>query len=102
MPKAKRLHMRYPSETVWNTVFISIVGVVLAICLWVGYVVPFIEVLREPSGARYVASQRREPFHSLGCEWADAIPTDEAVFYKHTWNAFEDGHRPCKFCNPKE
>ena len=48
----------------------------------------------------YVASRIREPFHRLSCRWANEILPSNAVYYETRDEAANDGHRPCKICNP--
>jgi micrococcal nuclease len=53
--------------------------------------------LAEP---QYVASSLREPFHVTSCKWAQRISPHNAVYYNTRDEAINDGHRPCKVCNP--
>ena len=49
---------------------------------------------------QYVASIHKEPFHRLSCRWAQKISPKNAVYYNTREEAIQDGHRPCKVCNP--
>lgn len=49
---------------------------------------------------QYVASVRKEPFHRVSCKWAQKISPKNAVYYNTREEAVQDGHRPCKVCNP--
>ena len=53
-----------------------------------------------PETAMYVASYKRDPFHSRDCRWAQKISPANAVYYDTREEAIADGHRPCKVCNP--
>ena len=48
----------------------------------------------------YVASIRREPFHSLDCIWAKRISPANLQTFKTRDKAIKAGHRPCKVCRP--
>lgn len=49
---------------------------------------------------QYVASVNKEPFHRVSCRWARKISPKNAVYYNTREEAIQDGHRPCKVCNP--
>jgi micrococcal nuclease len=49
---------------------------------------------------QYVASRLREPFHVSSCKWAQRISPANAVYYDTRDKAIDDGHKPCKVCNP--
>lgn len=49
---------------------------------------------------QYVASVNKEPFHRVSCRWARKISPSNAVYYNTRQEAINDGHRPCKVCNP--
>ena len=49
---------------------------------------------------QYVASVNKEPFHRISCRWAQKISPKNAVYYNTREEAIQDGHRPCKVCNP--
>ena len=49
---------------------------------------------------QYIASMLRNPFHNITCTWAKKISPSNAVYYETRSEAINNGHRPCKVCNP--
>lgn len=54
----------------------------------------------EDPALRYVAAERREPFHLPGCEWARRIAPANRRFFATREEAISAGHRPCQLCRP--
>ncbi|RJQ54073.1 MAG: hypothetical protein C4521_04260 [Actinobacteria bacterium] len=53
-----------------------------------------------PGEYPYVASKKRDPFHSSDCRWAKETSASNLQRFRTREQAIAAGHRPCKVCDP--
>ena len=64
------------------------------------YTMGYLEARERMGLPYYVASQESYVYHRSSCEYVDAIPERNRVYYTSEESAREDGKVPCSVCNP--
>lgn len=55
---------------------------------------------QERSSPQYVASVSRPVFHDKDCNWIQATPEMQKIFFESVEDAVASGRRPCRTCIP--